>query len=180
MEYFLQIFGDVTVGQVVIGISALLFLGGALKALWAYAANRITKTNEKAEEWKKIADQVQRYPAWHEQSIQIRSELSKSIQDLGKKVDETNKTLNKMQLKSRRNYAKTCRYRIIRFNDELLQKEEHKIYHTKEHFDQILDDIDEYEDYCKQDPDYQNSKAVMAINHIRQVYQKCANEGTFL
>lgn len=107
-------------------------------------------------------------------------ELAKSIQTLSNKVDETNKTLDTMQLRSKRNYATTCRYRIIRFNDELLQKGEHEILHTKEHFDQILEDIDEYEDYCNLDRDYKNSKAAMAIEHIRQVYQKCADEGTFL
>lgn len=81
-----------------------------------------------------------------------------------------------MHLKSSRDNATTCRYRIIRFNDELLNNK----LHTKEHFDQILDDIDDYEDYCKQDPAYKNSKAVMAIRHIQQVYQRCNEEGTFL
>lgn len=177
MEHFLTMFGDVTVGQVVMGISGIIFLIGVLKAIWAYVSNRITKANEKAAEWKKIAEQVQQYPEWHNQSIQIRDGLSNSINQLSAKIDKTNRTLAEMQLKSKRDYATTCRYRIIRFNDELLEKDR---LHTKEHFDQILDDIDEYEDYCRQDPDYQNSKAVMAIKHIRQVYQKCNNEGTFL
>lgn len=180
MNYFLEMFGDISVGQVATFIAALVFLGGILKAVWAFVSNKITKSNEKAAEWKKIAEQVQQYPMWREQSIEIRDELAKSIQALSNKVDETNKTLDAMQLRSKRNYATTCRYRIIRFNDELLQKGEHEILHTKEHFDQILEDIDEYEDYCNLDRDYKNSKAVMAIEHIRQVYQKCADEGTFL
>lgn len=180
MDYFLDVFGAITIGQVVAFIAALIFLSGVLKAVWAYVSNKITKSNEKAAEWKKIAEQVQKYPKWHEQSIEIRDELARSIQQLSLKVDETNKTLDAMQLRSKRNYATNCRYRIIRFNDELMQKGEHEILHTKEHFDQILDDIDEYEDYCRQDPDYQNSKAVMAIKHIRQIYHKCSDEGTFL
>ena len=166
--------------QVVMVISAMVFLYGIHKVVLKYVSNKITKSNERAAEWKKIAEQVQLYPKWHDQSIQIRDELAKSINDLTQKVDATNKTLGEMQLKSKRNYATTCRYRIIRFNDELLQKGEREILHTKEHFDQILDDIDEYEDYCRQDPDYRNSKAVMAIKHIRQVYDKCGDEGTFL
>ena len=177
MEHFLKVFGDVTVAQVVIVISAIVFLFGIYKAVSRYVSNKITEANKKAEEWNKIAEQVQQYPEWHEQSIQIRDGLNKAIHRLGEKIDETNKTLTEIQLKTKRNYATTCRYRIIRFNDEILQKD---ILHTKEHFDQILDDIDEYEDYCRQDPDYKNSKAVMAINHIRQVYQKCTDEGTFL
>ncbi len=173
-------FGGITIGQVAVFIAAIAFLGGILKVVWAYVSNKIVKSNEEATEWKKIAEQVQQYPKWHKQSIEIRDELAKSIQELSTKVDETNKTLDTMQLRNKRNYATTCRYRIIRFNDELLQKGEHEILHTKEHFDQILDDIDEYEEYCNIDREYRNSKAVMAIKHIRQVYQKCTDEGTFL
>lgn len=174
---FLKVFGNLTVAQVVIVISAIGFLLGAYKIAMKYVTNRITKANEKAEEWKKIAEQVQQYPKWHDQSIEIRDELNKSIIGLGQKVDAINRTLEDMQLKAKRDYATTCRYRIIRFNDELLERDR---LHTKEHFDQILDDIDEYEDYCKVDRAYKNSKAVMAIEHIRQVYQKCSDEGTFL
>lgn len=177
IEDFLQVFGDVTVAQVVIIISAIVFLFGIYKVVSRYVSNKITEANKKAEEWNKIAEQVRQYPEWHEQSIQIRDGLSDAIHRLGEKIDKTNKTLTEIQLKNKRDYATTCRYRIIRFNDEILQKDR---LHTKEHFDQILDDIDEYEDYCRQDPDYKNSKAVMAINHIRQVYQKCTDEGTFL
>lgn len=177
IEHFIQTFGGVTVAQVVVVISAIVFLFGIYKAVSRYVSNRIIKANEKAAEWKKIAEQVQKYPEWHEQSIQIRDLLSGEIHSLGEKIDETNKTLAEMRLKSKRNYATTCRYRIIRFNDELLGNNR---LHTKEHFDQILEDIDEYEKYCEKDPGYENSKAVMAIEHIKHVYQKCNEEGTFL
>lgn len=177
IEDFLEVFGGVTVAQVVAIISAIVFLFGIYKVVSRYVSDRIKRNNEKAEEWKKIAEQVQQYPAWHEQSIGIRDELAKSIRDLGDKIDATNDTLAEMQLKSKRNYATTCRYRILRFNDELLERDK---LHTKEHFDQVLEDIDDYEDYCRRDPDYKNSKAVMAIEHIRQVYYKCSEEGTFL
>lgn len=177
MGSFVAMFGQITVEQIAIFFSAILFLASILKMIWSYISNWIAKSNEKAEEWKKIAGQVQQYPEWHDQSIQIRSELNDAISELNKKVDMINKTLLEIQIKNKRNYATTCRYRIIRFNDELLEKNH---LHTKEHFDQILDDIDDYEDYCRQDPNYQNSKAVMAIRHIRQVYQKCSSEGTFL
>ena len=176
MDSFLQVFGGITIGQVAIFIAALIFLGGILKAVWSYVSNKITKSNEKASEWKKIAEQVQQYPKWHEHSLKKQEEYASMFTKVFDSMGGIEKTLREMQLKNNRDYASTCRYRIIRFNDELLQKE---IFHTKEHFDQILDDIDEYEDYCRQDPDYKNSKAIMAINHIRQVYQKCTNEGNF-
>lgn len=72
--------------------------------------------------------------------------------------------------------AVTSRYRILRFDDEIL----HKIDHTKEHFDQILLDIDVYEKFCESHPDFKNNLAVMAIKHIKEIYAKCSRENSFL
>ena len=72
--------------------------------------------------------------------------------------------------------AVTSRYRILRFDDEIL----HKIDHTKEHFDQILLDIDVYEKFCESHPDFKNNLAVMAIEHIKEIYSKCSRENSFL
>lgn len=72
--------------------------------------------------------------------------------------------------------ASNSRYRILRFNDEVLQGKKH----TKEHFDQILDDMEVYEDYCREHPKYENNKAVMAAQNIKAVYQKCAADKSFL
>ncbi len=72
--------------------------------------------------------------------------------------------------------AKMARYRIIRFDDEIRHGEKH----SEEHFSQILDDIKEYEHYCKEHPDFPNGKAVSAIAKIRKVYEKCKDEQSFL
>ena len=74
------------------------------------------------------------------------------------------------------NEAKNARYRVLRFDDEI----RHGKRHTEEHFNQILDDIDMYDDYCREHPKYPNSKAVMAIANIKKVYEKCKNEDSFL
>ncbi len=72
--------------------------------------------------------------------------------------------------------AVTSRYRILRFDDEIL----HDVKHTKEHFDQILLDIDVYENFCKEHPDFKNNLAIMAIKHIKEIYAKCGRENSFL
>ena len=72
--------------------------------------------------------------------------------------------------------AVTSRYRILRFDDEIL----HDVRHTKEHFDQILLDIDIYETFCDEHKDFKNNLAVMAIRNIKQVYQKCSTDNSFL
>ena len=50
--------------------------------------------------------------------------------------------------------ALATRRRILRFNDELLQK----IKHSKEMFDDTLKDITDYDNYCRTHPDFKNKK----------------------
>ena len=92
------------------------------------------------------------------------------------KVDKIERDLADVERKVGENTAVSSRYSILRFDDELL----HEVKHTKEHFDQILYDIDVYERYCNEHPDFKNNLAVMAIKHIKNVYQKCSRDNLFL
>lgn len=74
------------------------------------------------------------------------------------------------------NEAKTARYRILRFDDEI----RHKIRHSKEHFDQIIEDVDTYEHYCQDHPRFPNGKAVSATDNVKRTYEKCKAENSFL
>lgn len=88
--------------------------------------------------------------------------LDSEMKDLRNVCDERDATLN--------------RTHILHFNDEILHQKEH----TKEHFDQILDDITNYEAYCKTHPNYKNNKAGCAIDNIKRTYRKCMDKNNFL
>ena len=68
------------------------------------------------------------------------------------------------------------RARVLRFNNELVRE----IPHTKEEFVDILADIDEYERYCEQHPEYRNNRAVHAIANIGRVYDERLAKHDFL
>lgn len=68
------------------------------------------------------------------------------------------------------------RQRILHFNDEILSGRRH----SKEHFNEILEDINAYESYCAEHPDYKNNRAVLAISTIKDVYKECLREHDFL
>lgn len=72
--------------------------------------------------------------------------------------------------------ARNSRRRILRFNDEIINR----VKHSREFFDDVLDDVNAYEQYCRKNPDYQNGKAVLAIENIERVYRECMKEGNFL
>ncbi len=68
------------------------------------------------------------------------------------------------------------RTRIIRFDDELIAKQEHR----KDMFDAILVDCDKYEKYCKSHHGYVNSVADDSIKHIKEVYAELKREDACL
>lgn len=64
--------------------------------------------------------------------------------------------------------AKDARTRILRFGDECL----HGDRHSKEHFDEILRDITDYETYCDEHRNFKNNMAVLTIGSIKSNYQE--------
>ena len=68
------------------------------------------------------------------------------------------------------------RARILHFNNELLRD----IDHTKEEFTEVLAEIDAYELYCREHPEYPNNRAVLAIKNIQEVYMKRLKRHDFL
>ena len=72
--------------------------------------------------------------------------------------------------------AQGARRRILRFNDELLRN----VDHSKEYFDDILEDVRTYEDYCQSHPKFQNGKTVMADKNIKRCYEQCMEKQSFL
>lgn len=68
------------------------------------------------------------------------------------------------------------RARILHFNNELLRD----IGHTQEEFFEVLAEIDAYEEYCRDHPEYPNNRAVLAIENIREVYKDRLKKHDFL
>lgn len=91
-------------------------------------------------------------------------------------VKELKEDLNDHKQKSEERHATLCRNHILRFGDEIL----HGVLHSKEHYDNILVDIDSYESYCNKHPGYKNGIAVAAIKHIEQMYQEHLSNDSFL
>lgn len=96
--------------------------------------------------------------------------------DLTVRIDALQTSMDEHIAKDAERDAKNCRLRILRFNDEIIQGK----YHTREHFNEILDDITLYEHYCESHPAYENSKAVLAVENVKRIYKKCTEENSFL
>lgn len=92
------------------------------------------------------------------------------------KVNQVSNELKNLRQVCDEREADSCRSRILHFNDEVL----HEVRHTKEHYDQVLMDINNYESYCRDHREYKNNVADLAIDNIKLTYRTCVKEGTFL
>lgn len=97
------------------------------------------------------------------------SVVEKKVQDLSDQFDEMS------YLMGERN-AIACRVRILQFGDECRRNRQH----SKEMFDQVLEDIDVYEKFCADHEEFRNNKTVLTTERIKEAYQKCLKDNTFL
>lgn len=96
--------------------------------------------------------------------------------DVLAEVKQTKKRLDDHIATDDERNANLLRTQILRFNDELVDNRKH----AKEHFDEILSIIDEYETYCRTHEDYKNNKCAHAVANISRVYDERLEKRDFL
>ena len=106
----------------------------------------------------------------------INGEVIEQVKTIDDKVSRLEIDIGHARLADERRDIEQRRVRILRFGEEILQD----IRHTKEHFDQILIDATNYENYCVAHPEFENDVTTETISHIKKVYQKCFEEHSFL
>lgn len=109
-------------------------------------------------------------------SKDINEKVDNFSKDINNNFDELSKKVDELEKNEELERVRFARQRILRFNDEILCGQRH----SKEHFDEILDDITTYEHYCNAHEEYENDKAVLAIESIREIYKECMKSYDFL
>jgi len=103
-------------------------------------------------------------------SVQAQREATQA------QVEEVRDMLNAHVMEDEDDKARNARYRILRFYDEICEGRRH----SESHFEDILDDIDRYEQYCHAHPAYKNSRGHVAMKNIQLTYERLKLEGKFL
>lgn len=146
----IEALSKMTVGELVCSIA--LFLAGL--------ATFVEKTSKTIKPLTKLARAIGRA---------INGELMEKVDNLEKKVE-------KMDQEEQLQRAKDARTRVLRFGDEVF----HGVHHTKEHFDDVLRDITDYENYCDEHPRFENDQMHITAEHIKETYHKCLKEHSFV
>lgn len=106
----------------------------------------------------------------------FNKELRNKVDAQSHQINALSEKISNVQTEVNENAAMSSRYRILRFDDEI----RHKVLHTKEHYDQIIVDIDIYEAFCKRNPDFRNNLAHKAIGNIKRMYDVHNDDNSFL
>ena len=105
----------------------------------------------------------------------FNADVLNELSELKKQQKNTQKQLVSHIEMDGRNRADERRTNILRFNNELIRG----LPHTREEFIEVLTDIDVYEQYCNEHPEYENNRAVHAIANIGRVYDERLKKNDF-
>jgi len=103
-------------------------------------------------------------------------EISDKLDDQGRKLNSLEKSFTEKNAEDEEREAKAARRRILRADDEIRIG----IRHSKDFFEDVLRDIDYYEGYCGNHPNFKNRCAESAIRNVSVCYDKCKAENSFL
>jgi len=103
-------------------------------------------------------------------------EISDKLDAQGKKLNSLEQSVMEKNAEDNEKEAKAARRRILRADDEIRVG----VKHSKDFFDDVLRDIDYYEEYCATHPHFKNRCAESAIRNVSVCYDKCKSENSFL
>lgn len=126
----------------------------------------IRRHDAKKDHYKVILDKVEEV---NQKLDSLEQNVDLKLRILEQKVDEVDE-------KGDNRNAITSRVRILRFMDELL--EGHRF--SKDRFDQVMTDIDEYERYCHDHPRFKNNQTASTIQTINMAYKERLAKHDFL
>lgn len=155
MLEFLQ---SLTSGQWTILIIALLSL--------------IQITPLKINPWSWLGKQIGR--AINKEVLEKQEEFQVESQGYRKRNDLQIKSI---ECKLDKQAAEGARNRILRFGDEVKNKQ---LRHSEEYYNQILADITDYGNYCKEHPNFQNERTVVTTKIIKEAYEEHVKNNDFL
>ena len=107
---------------------------------------------------------------------QVKAEMAKNNKEMNEKVDAVSKQLSAHVRENEDDNARQTRARILNFYDEVCEGK----LHSESHFEDILDDIDDYENYTELHKEFKNSRGKAAMQYIRDTYHKVKEKGGFL
>lgn len=107
--------------------------------------------------------------------VELRNQ-GKKLEELEQKIDAVQENVNHVQAYAEEGRILERRIRILRFADEIA----HGVKHSKDHFQQLLEDGRIYRKYVEEHPDFTNGITDPAIDLIEETYQERFKKNDFI
>jgi hypothetical protein len=111
---------------------------------------------------------IQRHDSKHDKLKAVTDSINAMSGKMDERFNTLDRKIDSVDAKADSCNAVTCRVRILRFEDELQAEQRH----SKDSWDQAMSDIDAYETYTKQHPDFRNNQTVATVTHIKHGYNE--------
>lgn len=100
-------------------------------------------------------------------------EFKKQLSDVEKRLSDK---IDAIEAKADERNAVNARVRILRFADETMDGRKH----SKDSYDQVMHDIDDYEEYCEIHPDFKNNQTIQTVGYLKKIYAERLEKHDFL
>ena len=115
-EEFISLFGDITLSEIAQFFLAALFLYAIYKELKKFNDSKIKEAEEEKLHKKKVDDAweiTQKYPKYHQESIDIRNGLEKEIQEIRDCFDAVIKRLDEIEKQNKKRECSKLRDMLL-------------------------------------------------------------------
>ena len=138
-------------------------------ALWGFIQFLLQRKDNKEDCSKKIIEMIQ----------ELDEKLDEKIAEFdGRSIernDKLNKKIDKLDGELSERSAISCRVRILKFMDEILEGWGH----SHDSYIQVMQDITNYLNYCREHPKFKNHQTEASIEYIKNDYQKRLEKNNF-
>lgn len=139
-------------------------------ALWGFIQFLVQRKDNKSDCTKKILDMIEKLDKKFDEKIAELDDRSTQ------RNDRLNKKIDKLDGEFGEHGAIACRVRILKFMDEIIEGWQH----SKDSYNQIIQDITNYERYCSDHPLFKNHQTVATIEHIKADYKERLEKNDFI
>ena len=132
LENFLILFGDMTLSDIAQFLMAALFLYAVYKELKKFNDNKIKEIEEEKLHKKNVEDAwaiTQKYPQYHQESIDIRNNLKQEIQEIRDCFDAVIKRLDDIEKENKKRECSKLRDMLVQ-NYRYYTNEQHNPTHS--------------------------------------------------
>jgi len=139
-------------------------------ALWGFIQFLLQRKDNKEDCSKKIIEMIKKLDEKFDEKIAELDKMSNQRNDrLDKKIDKLDGELIERGIIA-------CRVRILKFMDEILEGWQH----SYDSYVQVMQDITNYLNYCREHPEFKNHQTEASIEYIKADYQERLEKNDFI